>query len=195
MLKGLITRKSSPTVVTTITHYNDLTTRLSLWSANPYSAQSTQVLLAKKKSSTQVWNNRIYYVANPSNNWNKFQIWNLDTLLIFLSKIKRPSMVKPSLAAIVAGCGIRISGAPLDITTCLDHNDLLYRNHIIPNPYPSSLSQSHCLNTTLTKLTYFEQFINLIASAFNHITGSSKLHVYCESRLFVFAPWLLKTAG
>ena len=184
MLKSLITRKSSPTMVTKIMHYNNLTMRLSLWSVHPYSAQWTLV-----------WNNRIYYLANPSNNWNKIQKWNLDTLLIFLAKIKRPSMFEPSLAAVVAGCGIRISGAPLDITTCLDHNDLLYRNHIIPNPYPSSLSQSHCLNTTLTKFTYFEQFINLIASAFNHITGSSKLHVYCESRLFVFAPWLLKTAG
>jgi len=145
MLKSITTRKSSPTMVTTITHYNNLTTRLSLWSVNPYSAQSTQ---------------GIYYPANPSNNWNKIQIWNLDTLLIFLAKIKRPSIFEPSLAPVVAWRGIRISGAPLDITTCLDHNDLLYRNHIIPKPYPSSLSQSHCLNTTLTKLTYFEQFIN-----------------------------------
>ena len=102
MLKSLITRKkSSPTMVTKITHYNNLTMRLSLWSVNPYSAQWTLV-----------WNNRIYYLANPSNNWNKIQIWNLDTLLIFLAKIKCPSMFEPSLATVVAGCGIRISGAP-----------------------------------------------------------------------------------
>ena len=112
MLKSITTRKSSPTMVTKITHYNNLTMRLSLWSVNPYSAQWTLV-----------WNNRIYYLANPSNNWNKIQIWNLDTLLIFLAKIKRPSMFEPSLAEVVAGCGIRISGAPLDITTCSDHNE------------------------------------------------------------------------
>lgn len=125
--------------------------------------------------STQVWSNRIYCLANPSNNWNNIQIWNLDTLLIFLAKIKDPSMFEPSLAAVVAGCGIRTTAAPwmlLHVWTTMNCFTGTTSSQA-PILLPSASHIVLILIWVSDKETYFEQPIYSIASTFNHIIGST----------------------